>query len=883
MNVNEKVAKSVCCGCGACVSSCPVNAIDFKYDDGDWHLRPEVNDTVCIDCGKCVRICPAIHDKPTSSFSPYGFAAVADEKIKSKSSSGGMFWLFAEQILSKKGYVAGAVFDDSLTVKHIVTSESEEAERMRGSKYVQSDASEVYEEVKRLLDSGNTVLFTGTPCQVAAMKNYIGHDSDNLICVDILCHGVPSPKLLDSYLEENFKTKSELKNISFRNKAHRNGAPGSLTVTLKDGTELYSEYFDNSYYDAFLQDLSHRESCFDCKFAEFPRVGDISIGDFWGAKTTDTKIDCEKGCSIVLINSPKGEKLWHSVKKHMKTVEKYPLDVLMSWNRNKRELKHNPRFSELVKEIERTSSVRTAVSNLLTNRYDVGVFGVTMNPNFGGLITYYALYEAIAALGYSVAMIDRPHFNADSAAMTHSREFFDSHCNIVRETDPSKLHLLNDKIDKFVLGSDQVWNYNLFSCWNNTLYFDFVSDNKLTLAYAASFGHDRHEVPADRIGQVSKYFKRFDGIGVREFDGVKILKKEYNVNSTQVCDPVFLLPKSKYLELAEESSLSRTAEEDFVGSYIIEPTDAKLGVVRRISERLGIKNLNTTDGDRIHFERKSRWFLDRNMHIQSEATVSDWLYIISKSRFIVTDSFHAVCFAIMLGKPFLLLQERWALSRIESLMSVYGLYDRWLQISDINEFKINEAWFSSLPPETEHILEKERDAGMLWLKNALASSKKVRYEKSFPAHIEKERIEDYFYFLLRNRKDYVITVTSTNLNKEVFKRIDFKCKLSYENYKTDNSLAFAMLYDFDKDYMVCKNDDYSEIVYNLYDKKLICLVDRTSPPFANNVYVDDGVHREIRASYPDAGVVISVYSKTEGRLVDSFEVIAADGTVKIKR
>lgn len=881
MNVRDSVDFGICCGCGACVNSCPVNAIKFSCDEADWHLHPDVDTQLCVNCGKCLRVCPALKEKNKSNFEPYGYAAVAKNDIRRKSSSGGIFFVLASYVLSKKGYVAGAVYDENLRVKHIVSSNPADLERMRGSKYVQSDASQVYSAVCELLLSGKTVLFSGTPCQIAAMKTLVGGDDPNLICVDILCHGVPSPKIFDYYLNENFD-KSQIETVLFRNKEHRNGMPGSLTVVMKNGDRYYSEYFDNSYYDAFGKDISLRDSCFDCKYAEFPRVGDISVGDFWGAKTTATKIDYEKGSSITIVNSKKGEKLWNAISKKLDIVEKYPLEVLMSWNRNKRQRSAHPRRGEFLDSIKRHNSLRVATSNIVNNRYDVGVFGVTMNPNFGGLVTYWALYKAISELGYKTAIIEKPLFDKYDTEITHAHEFFRKRCNIAGTTNPADLPKLSSQIDRFVIGSDQVWNYNLFGCWKNSLYLDFVSDDNLKIAYAASFGHSEHAIPSNKISSVSNLFKRFDYIGVREADGVEILRKNYGVQAKHVMDPVFLVNTDDYRALAADSSLVGTVASEFVGSYIIEPNDFKLGVVKEIADKLGADNLNFTDGDRKHFVRKSAWFKDRNMHIQHEATLYDWLYMLQNAKFVVTDSFHAVCFCIMFKKPFILLQERWALSRIESIMNIFGLHERWLQISDKKDFVINEAWFAPLSNDTDLILLREKVDSLNWLSSALESRKQVRPIKSFTAHIDKTRVEDYFYFLLRKRQDYVITVSSCNFDSEIFDRIDFKCKLSFQDFATESGKAFVMLYDFDKDFLVYKNSDYSEINYDMGCKNLSCMVDKAENSRFNSIYVGKE-RRSFSNLSTTAGVVISVYSKSIGEFVDSFEVVLNNGVAEIKR
>ena len=243
-NISYEVNNNICMGCGACVDTCPVKAIKFEFDETDWHLHPVVDETKCINCGKCVSVCPAKNEKTIENFKTFGFAAVAKDDIRKKSSSGGMFYTLANYILSKKGFVAGVVFDDKLTAKHIISNKIEDIVNMCGSKYVQSNPSGIYLEVEKLLKKDKLVLFSGTPCQIAGLRKFISKVYKNLLCVDIFCHGTPSPKVFDFYLSENFD-KTKISNIIFRNKAHRNGTLGSLTVVMKDKKEFQINYDPN--------------------------------------------------------------------------------------------------------------------------------------------------------------------------------------------------------------------------------------------------------------------------------------------------------------------------------------------------------------------------------------------------------------------------------------------------------------------------------------------------------------------------------------------------------------------------------------------------------------------------------------------------------------
>lgn len=314
--------KDRCCGCTACASVCPKNAIIMK-NDASGFAYPEVNSALCVDCGMCKRVCPFECDKAETEKTESSVYAVLnkDEKIRKKSSSGGFFSTLANEIVEKKGAVYGAVFDDDFKVKHIRATDVENIAPMRGSKYVQSDMTGVFPQVKKDLNDGKKVLFAGTGCQVAGLKKYLGKDFENLITVDIVCHGVPSQKHFDGYkamLEKKYG--SELKSFSFRTKKLK-GEIQDIEAVFKNG-KCYSEYPDiDEFRCMFSKNYTLRPSCFACPYATDKRIGDITIGDFWGIEKTMPEFKNPLGNSLVLVSTDKGKKLFDSVKNQLEIRE----------------------------------------------------------------------------------------------------------------------------------------------------------------------------------------------------------------------------------------------------------------------------------------------------------------------------------------------------------------------------------------------------------------------------------------------------------------------------------------------------------------------------------------------------------------------------------
>ena len=308
-----------CCGCGTCEQICPQQCTIMQADQ-DGFLYPQVNAERCVGCAKCEKACPVLH--PYSERNPLAsYAAInPDEYVRMNSSSGGVFTLLAEQVISKNGYVFAARFDDSWNVVHDKTNDKDSLYLFRGSKYVQSCIGHTFRDIRGLLNQGISVLFVGTPCQVAGLNHFLGKQYEQLLTVDFICHGVPSPavwqwyiqwecrriarkslKGLWSYLTER---KTFVKRIDFRNKVEGWKRYHTIIETKASRSEVF--YKDNPYMQAFLNDMDLRPSCHQCKMKEGRSHSDITIADFWNVHKVIDGYDDDKGTSLVLVNSEKG-------------------------------------------------------------------------------------------------------------------------------------------------------------------------------------------------------------------------------------------------------------------------------------------------------------------------------------------------------------------------------------------------------------------------------------------------------------------------------------------------------------------------------------------------------------------------------------------------
>lgn len=312
--------KKDCMGCYACSNICPQNCISMKDDnEGFWY--PQVENDKCINCGLCIKACPIIN-KTTLENEPYAYACMnKDEAIRLESSSGGLFTIIAEQIIDQWGVVFGARFDDRFSVIHSYVETKEELYKFRGSKYVQSKIGDTYKQVKHFLDQGKEVLFAGTPCQIGGLNSYLGKSYDNLFCIDIICHGVPSPIVWQKYIacQENHAGAST-RRIAFRHKKE-GWKRYSVSFLFQNNIEYHQTLDKDLYMKAFLKNICLRPSCYDCEFKTLHRQSDITLGDFWGIENVVPEMDDDKGTSLIFVNSPKGQSMLEEIRDRISCKE----------------------------------------------------------------------------------------------------------------------------------------------------------------------------------------------------------------------------------------------------------------------------------------------------------------------------------------------------------------------------------------------------------------------------------------------------------------------------------------------------------------------------------------------------------------------------------
>lgn len=713
--LNELNARGVyCSGCAACCNGCPVDAITMSPDHLGF-LRPQINAQVCVDCNRCKNICPSLKEKGIRAYAeelPLCYAVEGSDELRYKSSSGGAFTLLAQEILRRGGVVSGAVMDDDLTVHHAVAKSEDELARMRKSKYVQSVVGYNYREIKEALNEGKDVLFSGMPCQVAGLYSFLGEKPEHLYTIDIFCHGVPSSKMLKESLMD---IPGDPCGVDFRDKNY-GWESLSMTVHFKDGSKRRLSYDESRYEQGFHPGMTLRESCYDCSFCNFPRQGDISIGDFWRLEEHRPELVDGKGVSALLINTPKGNELFSQVKKKFSRVTQVPADYL-SHNRISAQTQKDP-AREYFLELYPGHSFNEAVYLAQQGKFDVGLVGNWSYPNYGSALTYYALFWILKRQGFSVCLISwpqtsewKPYEKAELFLEEPYRKFEMAPVPQTRE----ELFMQGDKCRTFVLGSDQLLNNNLYRWFDRFVQMDWVPSYRRKIAYAASFGCDYIWGEEQDHAEMAHFLRQFDAFSVREQTGQDLLKQKYGVDSQTVLDPVFLLPEEELHRLADIGK-NRVPNHRYLFAYVLDPNPEKAVVLRTCGEKLDILPYSVSDAAPQRHQLGEGWDIQTEYGIKLE----EWLAIIRGCSFMITDSFHGMCMAIRFHKPFLALSNpARGSTRFAEILGRLGLENRLLssmqeitQKMDLLEQPIH---YSAI----EKRLSDERDKSIDWLKNAM--------------------------------------------------------------------------------------------------------------------------------------------------------------------
>ena len=718
--VNDKVEYKACCGCGACYNKCPVGAITMQENE-EGFLVPVIDKNKCTNCGLCVKVCPSLNVQYNNTDKPECYAAMADDEIRMKSSSGGIFTLLAEDILDKGGYVCGAAFDDNWDVHHIIVDNKNDLEKLRGSKYVQSDTEDCYKKIKKLLDDDKYVLFSGCPCQVAGLYSFLGKNYEKLYTVDILCHGSPSRGVWKKYLNENFN-KNEIKRINFRDKNKIGWSCSHCTISTKNGDDIVTDDFTKLFHAS----INLRESCYDCKYSKKPRPADITLGDFWGISDHIKGLNDGKGLSFVLTNNAKGKFLFDN---NLKKVKKWAINLQENYNNGHQKfgLKMHPKrekFFRLVKKYKYSQICNI----ILFNRYDVCLITTFAAENYGAMLVAFAVNKILENLGYSVLMMQRPNPKGKDARLENSvpMNFAKKHYNISNVYfSLNDLSVLNNHCENFVVGSDQLFSYILNM---ERAFLDFVDINKNKIAFATSFGRDEYLTNDDIILKRKAQLHRFNHISLRE-KGEKLCNEIFDIpDAVELLDPTQMIELDVYNELCKNVSLKET-QKPYLLTYDLDITPEKTEAIKYVANKLGLEIVYIQPC----FPR-DRHYTDLKVY-KDTYTPEEFLYLYKNASFVISDSYHGTLFAVKFNKPFI------------SIMNVargalrYKFFERLNLkhriVGSPEEIYNNDELLKSVDfMQANKVIEQESVFAIDWLKNALEDNNSKEKFSAFENYME---------------------------------------------------------------------------------------------------------------------------------------------------
>ena len=721
----DKVQKD-CTGCSACMNACPKSSIEISYKN-TFFYEPKVDYDKCVSCKKCISVCPAIKYESSNSANPKTYAVYASDELRKESSSGGAFSVLAEYILDNGGYVCGAAWAETWDVHHIIIDNKTDLQKLRLSKYVQSYVGGVLKDIKKILNDGKIVLFSGTPCQNAGLRNFLGKDYENLYMIDVLCHGAPSPKVWSDYLEDNYDKKN-IKEINFRNK--ENG-----WMSLREGSyNIAGGYIDDGqkkvlgvYNEAFLNHRLSNESCMECKYKFVPRSGDFTIGDFWYYPVFDKTLNDGKGLSVMLLNNSKAEKLFARIQNNFKYTQKLKMNKKWEYIEVNNRSKRNPERSLFFRNYEKYD-VKKSLELACGKHFDVALLTMFNGMNYGSGLVAYAQNKILENLGYTVLNVHKP-YNWEYPYTDENQcwRFAKNHYYISRFFDRDEsCRELNSIADTFIVGSDTPWWWADVNLTGFHYWLDFVEADKKKLSFCTSFANSYSDMPETEKAKAKYLYSRFDALSVREKEGKDILKNTFGVDSEYLIDPTFIIDKSVWDELAENSNLS---EKDYLLAYILDFNAEKEKYIKSIAEKLGLRiilipnPLHTPTTDLL---TKKVWDLE------------DFVYLYKNASFVVTDSFHGTCFSVIYKKKFFcIINMRRGGSRFE-LFREMKLGNRLVTNYNIDDSVLNENINYSI---SDLMISEKRKQSVEWLDYNLTKKKEQPTETALLYDYLKSEIE----------------------------------------------------------------------------------------------------------------------------------------------
>lgn len=768
-----------CTGCGACQNICPCNAIDMCAE-AIVGYQPTVKKSMCIDCGRCIDVCPVLGKDKDLYFPIEGYAVVARESIRRKSSSGGFFPVVAEKILDLGGVVYGAAWNSELVAIHTRISHMDDLNKLRYSKYVQSNTSNVFREVKKDLDEKKLVLFSGTPCQIAGLRKYTeveNINTENLCLIDLICGDAPSPVLWEKFLNERYKDNNRPYDYRFRDKIHGWKVISNCLETDQDG---YVDIVEDYYLKGFLENMMFRPACEDCRYRK-TKPGDITIGDFWKVQKYKPPIKWQTGVSTVLVNTEKGKRFLGNLKDDFAVFEAVEVEKLMDGGGFHNNVNIGTEYfrHEILK---RGGTLKSAYEAGKELRYDIGLVGEWCNHNYGSHFTYYALKRTLEKMGLSVLLIGPPvtwwKYSKNIFGDERFRALPGMEDVAYLSLDEYDYEYLNSRCNMFCVGSDTTFNDFQFFDKKKYAGLAWTDSKKGRIVYGGSFGTYDFNANKEKKEYLKYCFHRFDKISFREKAGVQLAKEVFDVESDYVLDPVFLLSGDEWRQHEKRPDEIDDKRFGIVFFYEDNGHDAD---TEQFLDQLKVKY----DCDFYYVTRSDS---DRKNVIEN-VKIEELIWLIDHAEIILTNSFHVTALSIIFNKLFYSINRVMQLPvRIPDILATCGLKDRM-----IIDYRYDEIDVSNSQP-----IDYERVNGIL--KQCIGNSKEWLTDA---VEIAKSKTDSGWdeYDYLRRRVDELsslVTKLSDRINelgKNEFPAIDNNLNPKPEITKDEFMRKFNIVVD----------------------------------------------------------------------------------------
>lgn len=704
-----------CMGCGACSAVCEHSALHLNEDSLGF-LTPEIDDEACTLCGMCEDVCPVLENGKShfSTVNPKNFpktwrvfgAQNVDESVLSNSSSGGVFWALTKSFCEKfknNAVVYGAAFTENFERTTITRAENlEDCQQFCGSKYLEAHADFSLPQILIDLKKGKHVLFTATPCKVAGLKAFLKLlkvNSQNLVTVELICHGVASPAAWGKSLK---KLKNELgfhtiNAISMRKKIvkwehSQLWIQGETANGIRHKTQaLYDSWFGK----LFGRDFALREACYRCPFHLEHSFADIQIGDFWGVpKKLRQKFNADLGISVILCKTQKGLEYVKNASRFLKLIQstfsaarpnnpmlEVPAERPTLRDDFERDFKTLPFEKVYEKYDNHTAEIQewefykfnSPARTKTPKEADVGIVTLGLHTNYGGNLQTFALQQALKKIGFSATTLQFNFWwNDNSKGFNNGR--------IVRAFTEKNIHLTPKVLPPFewqklakmrfknlIVGSDQVWRRVFLGNAIYSFFLDFAKYQKIPkIAYAASFGTETDsEYCLEEVTRLKILLKQFNALSCREDSGVAILKK-WGFEAQHLLDPTLLLNANDYAQFFPNVP----KKENFVFAYLLDRSPYKTAVAKQVANAKNLKLFEINDSTDV-----------------IKPSVERWLWRFQNADFVVTDSFHGTVFSLIFGKAFISILSGQTTTRFLSLAKLFDLGEHLLIESELPKSK----------------------------------------------------------------------------------------------------------------------------------------------------------------------------------------------------